>query len=55
MEYSESETFMATLQGWVPDKQPPEAVTISIIWSKVQSTMGFTFFSQTSPNFCWVI
>jgi hypothetical protein len=34
VQYSESETLMATLQGWVPGEQrPPEAVIIRILSS----------------------
>jgi hypothetical protein len=36
MEYSESETLMVMLQGQVPGKQTPEAVTTNIILSIAQ-------------------
>jgi hypothetical protein len=55
VEYSRSETLMATLQDWVPGRaETPEVVIISIILPSAQvppvvphwlSTRGCTFFS----------
>jgi hypothetical protein len=62
MEYSESETLMATLQGWVPHGQRPQKLLQALYCLVNKSsvphwltTMGFTFFSWMSPNSYWVI